>query len=162
MQSASSPRWSAPACSGSTLKTMAELTKIEFLPRKGVIDLRMAVEECNRENTADGDERRMAIPDIEKAETLEALGISEFYDGDYASAAEHLDLSLAFRIPQGRRSSRRLCIAYTFVSAPRFLCNLPLPPSVILFSHSSSLRNPSSSLVLLSCSLDWRDFAWGT
>lgn len=95
-----------------------DFTHIDFLPKISLIDHNMAVEECVDQQQ--DVEPSMAIPEIEKAEALETLGIAEFFQGDYHSATEHLAKSLAFKLADGKRSPRRLCNCLIMLALARF------------------------------------------
>jgi hypothetical protein len=69
------------------------------------------------------------IPEIDKAEALESMGIVEFYNGQWDRAAGHLQKSLDFTSVSRRRKPRRLAIinllvSYLFLSLSIFLLTM--------------------------------------
>ncbi|RYY82743.1 hypothetical protein EON63_12725 [archaeon] len=88
-----------------------------FVPNRLIDDYRNQLKELLEEPEDVAEE--LKVPEIEKAEALEALGMSEFYQGDYQTAWKHLKESLAYQFSASVRSSRRVCLCIIYLGICR-------------------------------------------
>lgn len=82
--------------------------KCTFIPRQTVKEAQELSDRIMTQN----------YPDIDKAESLESLGIIESFEGNWSKAVSHLELSLSFETLKHRRKPRQLATARLMV---RFL-----------------------------------------
>lgn len=76
-------------------------TELDFVPRRKLIELK---------EKAEGFLKNENKPELEKAEALEALGVGEFFDGNYKKSIQHLNHSISLNIPISSRTLRRICM----------------------------------------------------
>jgi hypothetical protein len=93
---------------------MVDFESINFIPSNSLQICRSKAEECLADPHS-GDSN-FKIPEIEKAEALEALGVSEYFEGDYQSSVQHLVASLKYKFSFDKRRPRRLCNTMIMVS----------------------------------------------
>lgn len=93
---------------------MVDLEKIDFIPRYHLHSLEVKVSECLSDPWRI--DQQLMIPEVEKADSLEALGVAQFFMGDYTAARDNLSLSLSFKASLTRRSRHRLVYATLLVS----------------------------------------------
>ena len=79
--------------------------KCTFIPRQTVKEIQELSDKMMTLN----------YPDIDKAESLESLGIVESFEGNWAKAIAHLEQSLSFENVKHRRKPRQLATARLLV-----------------------------------------------
>jgi hypothetical protein len=100
-----------------------DVHQIDFIPKQSLDQLNEDVQLAMRTTfDADFNEIRDLPLDLQRAEALEALGISEFYYGVYNDALEHLEKSLSYANTLERRGQHRIIFIKLLVNLMFMVC----------------------------------------
>jgi t-SNARE complex subunit (syntaxin) len=100
-----------------------DVHQIDFIPKQSLDQLNEDVQLAMRTTfDADFNEIRDLPLDLQRAEALEALGISEFYYGVYNDALEHLEKSLSYANTLERRGQHRIIFIKLLVILMFMVC----------------------------------------
>lgn len=93
------------------------IDRVDFIPRSLLDDLQVKATDLLRPVFDDElNEVHETYLDIQRAEALEALGIVQFYSGDWSNAIRHLEKSISYTQIIERRGLKRVAMTQLMVS----------------------------------------------